>query len=955
MSLPPKDDPFATVKLEPRKAASDIASGVDAQTPQARVLAQELNRLRARRTALGAERFPSGEHGPRGPSDTVGIALSGGGIRSATISLGILRAMSRAGLIKYVDYISSVSGGSYIASFFCSRYVPSEWRGDVEEQTGEVCTGGTGDPLCGTDGERALDHLRQSGRHLLPGQVGDAIRLAVIATRSWLAVHLVLGVTLLAFFLLLKLPQLLWLTNDNLDIEADWAGKGLPELFWPSLWMRGYKVSHWFIASWLCPIAMAFIYIAAAFFGAYFLTRGSQSTPKSRVQRLLGGPGLWLGLLVIVAAITILIGPHLQAPFIKNDHDSAFFTQATRISIARTAEAAWIALSVAILALGACIAAEVLDAMKTDAETHKSVDLMAAPDPASPRVQEDRVRYRLTNWSTWCLSAGLFIGALALFDSIAQTIYVRGGEFGSVAKVTALLIASIPAIRKAVAQVTGSAKPGTSLGRLLAKFGRVLALLLGLLLAAAVGIFWATVAQWLAWWGGPIGSRSYEGNPWQQGLYGLFYETIACVLMSGAIAFAFSFLNLSTFANFYASSLRRAYLGASNVKRWAKTPPTPANRDHIDDDIALDRYYADTVLAPLHLINVTINDTASASSNTTQRDRKGKPLTVSPFGFLYPGNGVNSELEVIPHVNPAGPHPEKLSLSTWVGISGAAASTGMGHYGSLGLSLLAGLANLRLGYWWNPGKRGWRGLRDAVQWRLFDELTGKFPGSDGGRWYLTDGGHFEDTGAYELVRRRVGLIILCDNGGDPDYSFGDVVTLTRRIRIDFDADLSFVDDPLELDRIFGADTPLRHAFGTVAELGMTSTSAPTPKVFGPYAAIGRIRYDNPAGGLSPRTDSTLIVIKPRVCGLEAADLVAYARSNPPFPQQTTLDQTFDEAQWESYYRLGQIMGDRLFAPIPSDTSGTWNPRMFTAIDWTAVQSGAAWQAFPAWVRRTLHI
>jgi len=888
-------------------AASAPTSRPGSPRTQDEIFAQERERIAGRRKALDADFFKHNQNEARGLENTVGLALSGGGIRSATISLGILRALSGAGLLKYVDYISSVSGGSYIASFVCSRYVPSDWRGDVEVGVDQSCTGGTGDPFAGSDGEHALDHLRQSGRHLLPGHAGDAVRLAVVAIRSWLAVHLVLGVSLLAFFLLLKLPQVLWLKGDMLDLEASWVENGLEEPFWPSLWMRGYRVATWCIGSWLIPVAMAFLFVAVSLFSAYFLTRGKPPERGGRLRRIIGGPGFWVAALIAIVAVALLAG------FNVSDRGREVISPIASIMLAMS-----------LIALGGVIAAEVVDAMKTTRELTDSQGLFKTPEPASPRVQEDRVRYLLTNWTTWWLSTSLFCGALAFFDSVAQTIYVRTGQFNSVAQVSATVIASIPIIRKVLAEVVHRAEPGSSVGQALAKFGRFIALICGLIIATTIGVFWATIGQWLAWWGGPIGTFGTVVSPWSNGVLGLTLEAGAFVVLAIFIAFAFSFLNLSTFANFYASSLRRAYLGASNIQRWMGTP-TPANADHIDDDIALDRYYASGVKAPLHLINVTVNDTASRSSNTTQRDRRGKPLTISPSGYLYPSDGARGDLQAIPFAaGPGEQQPEKLALSTWIGISGAAASTGLGQYGSLGLSLLAGLANLRLGYWWDPGEgRGRlnRGLRAAVQSRLADELMGRFPGTDGARWYLTDGGHFENTGAYELIRRRCGLIVLCDNGGDAEYNFGDLVTLTRRVRIDFDAELRFIEEADELDRLFGSAAPLRKAFGTIGELGMTSQV----KTLGPYAALGRIRYAIPAGGIVNRSESTLMVIKPRVCGMETPDLVAYARAHPPFPQQTTIDQTFDEAQWESYYRLGQIMGDRLFASI---SDGTWNPNLF---------------------------
>src|SRR5439155_1523100 len=51
-----------------------------------------------------------------------GLALSGGGIRSASFNLGVLQAFFRAGLLRHVDYLSTVSGGGYIGSYLCALF-----------------------------------------------------------------------------------------------------------------------------------------------------------------------------------------------------------------------------------------------------------------------------------------------------------------------------------------------------------------------------------------------------------------------------------------------------------------------------------------------------------------------------------------------------------------------------------------------------------------------------------------------------------------------------------------------------------------------------------------------------------------------------------------------------------------------------------------------------------------
>ena len=231
--------------------------------------------------------------------------------------------------------------------------------------------------------------------------------------------------------------------------------------------------------------------------------------------------------------------------------------------------------------------------------------------------------------------------------------------------------------------------------------------------------------------------------------------------------------------------------------------------------------------------------------------------------------------------------------------------------------MMASLTNMRLGYWWERKRpRFWR-IRPPsklVQSYLLREMRATYEGTSADRWYLSDGGHYENTGVYELVRRRVPFIIASDNGADRYYEFTDVVNLIRKLRIDFEAEVEFLDDG-ELDGLFGS-TPLREVFGTLEEIRMhgaeamraPSTASPQPRA-GPYATLARIRYHAMGESTPP---STLLLIKPRIAGKELPDLLQYREVNAAFPQQPTTNQFFDEAQWESYYRLGQLIGDMVF-------------------------------------------
>jgi hypothetical protein len=56
----------------------------------------------------------------------VGLALSGGGARSATFNLGLLQSLAKNKVLQYCDYLSTVSGGGYIGSCLSSLLASSE-------------------------------------------------------------------------------------------------------------------------------------------------------------------------------------------------------------------------------------------------------------------------------------------------------------------------------------------------------------------------------------------------------------------------------------------------------------------------------------------------------------------------------------------------------------------------------------------------------------------------------------------------------------------------------------------------------------------------------------------------------------------------------------------------------------------------------------------------------------
>lgn len=836
----------------------------------------------------------------------IGLALSGGGIRSATFSLGILRGLSRLKLIHKFDYLSTVSGGSYVGAFYTSLFTHPRERGGASKSWSSPTA--ADDPLGTTFGSAAIRQLRESGRYLMPGGAGDALRIAVMAFRNWVAVQLVIGLSLLALFLCGKTAQVALVACSRIQaFERYLAEEGWPMWLWPIEWLQGYPFRLAILSS-LWPFAMACLGFAVALNWAYWLAR-LEGIQKSRLWRTLGSAA------TIGTAIIVVVCVGLDQ-----------WTGGSGRSLV-----------VAVLGAGALlfyIAAEFCDYILTKAS--------GAGAMAVAREQEDRVRNRITGWATFAVKWALIIGFFAVVDTIGQSVYTLLQQsrttLAAPLSVAAILAAATPVLQRtlAVIQRFGSAPV------LLRRFGRWIALLVGSLLALTILSLWAIVADYIAWRGDPIGT---VGEPIIQAspVMSLIVTTAFFASITGCIGLSFGFLNLSSFIGFYAGRLRRAYLGASNPHRVDGRKPS--DQDDPGDDITPVHYYRPGSGAPLHLINVTIAETRGEGSALVQRDRKGRPMTLSPAGYLVPTVG-EERVRIRfgnTHQKTAVKSPSAatdLPMSTWIAISGAAFSTAIGSYTSTGFSLLAGLANLRLGYWWKPFREN--GALRPTQWiqrYLLREFLARFGGIFHHRWYLTDGGHFENTGVYELVRRRVPLIVACDNGADPDYDFGDIVNLTRKLRIDFEAELDFM-PCAELDKLLGRSTPTRMLFGELGDLVRFHKGSSSR---GPYAALARITA--PARPGKDAYLGTMILIKPRLGGLELADLLDYNRVDATFPQQTTGDQFFDEAQWESYYRLGIMIAELIFSP-PANRQ-RWTPSGLAPVDvTTAPWFGEEWVRQP---------
>jgi hypothetical protein len=156
------------------------------------------------------------------------------------------------------------------------------------------------------------------------------------------------------------------------------------------------------------------------------------------------------------------------------------------------------------------------------------------------------------------------------------------------------------------------------------------------------------------------------------------------------------------------------------------------------------------------------------------------------------------------------------------------------------------------------------------------------------RWfvYLTDGGHIENLGIYELLRRRCCLIIAVDAEADPNMTFNSLVTLQRYARIDMGVRIE-----LPWQEIRAATLTTGAAIASSGGPGVLTTRA------GPHCAIGKIYY-------SSGEEGRLLYVKSSLSGDESDYVVDYKRRYPQFPHETTGDQFFSEEQFEVYRALG---------------------------------------------------
>lgn len=415
--------------------------------------------------------------------------------------------------------------------------------------------------------------------------------------------------------------------------------------------------------------------------------------------------------------------------------------------------------------------------------------------------------------------------------------------------------------------------------------------------------------------------ESYEAIPFYLPLLtGLLFFAVGIVLSRRIDTNRFSLHAM------YRARLIRAYLGASRLESERSPDPFTEfdEKDNIpmgalhryDDQSKNDEAAKSSLRGPFHIINIALNLTNA--KNLAWQERKAASFIVSPLhagaiktGFrrIWPSNKAGQPvIRSYPWTTDKSDcygGATGISLGTAMTISGAAASPNMGYHSSPLIAFLMTMFNVRLGWWLgNPGPSGnatfWKSTPDSAIKPILGELFG-FTNDTNKYVYLSDGGHFENLGLYEMVLRRNRFIIVSDASCDEKCTFEDLGNAIRKIRVDLGIPIDFSDDFKIRAR---SDDPAAKA--------------------GRYWAIGRIRYSavdkfvTDPDDKPDDIDGLLLYIKPGFYGNEPRDIFNYASSKNAFPHESTGDQFFSESQFESYRALGKYAIDTIQSTLQQE-------------------------------------
>lgn len=786
-----------------------------------------------------------------GPEFRAGLALSGGGVRSASVALGVLQTLANKDLLKRFHYLSTVSGGGFIGSAL--SWFWSQKRVDEEQHLALSCGkivrfGAQCDDFpfqevnekpteVGRQAVENLGFLRGHGSYLTSG---DGIGFAGLAVALLRTVFLSLAVWVLVLILCFGAFEVLdyWIASLTVKKISANLNSGSEALKAAYEYRWSFRVLGLAVGAGV-TIFLAGITVFSVL--ARFKLDSAVSSTKSRQRTTLA---------VVCGAMVIAIA--LIATIIVKQMDSS---QAGIIVLFIFA----FLFAVAFMMLAA---AEVFD----------------------PANRSYFLRRLIERRAGVFLPIGVIFGFVSVFPQIGAFAARSAGELpesllflGPVGGVITLLSGVGTALYGYYLKAK-SILPGLA-GQAFAIAGSIL-FVAGLLLLTFIAAHEiAGVSNFLA------GSTQDPA---------LKVAIVVTSLVTALIIGGLGSVNAIGLHRFYRDRLMETFMpGRKSVEDGTALKSNVADALSLSDVI---RSGEDRGNRPYHLINshaILIND-----DDPKVALRGGDNFLLSPY---FVGCSATGWVRTAEYELRYGP----LSLATAMAVSGAATNANAGYIGS-GLtrdrvvSAVMSILNIRLGLWvgnpkkvpqvtskslvQNQGGRPWFGAKVASFFHplLTYGILGYGFHRDASFLELSDGGHFENLGLYELARRQLDLIVVVDAEHDTTTSLSALVSSTNRIREDFGIAARFCDGKGP-EFFFGQD-------GDQYPAGVRFAKSP-------YIVV-ELRY--PTGKRSVLIYLKSVMIKE----LEFATK-GYKASNEDFPHQSTVDQFFDPDQFDAYRDLGK--------------------------------------------------
>jgi Patatin-like phospholipase len=920
----------------------------------------------------------------------IGLSFSGGGIRSATFNLGVLQALREQRLLPFVDYLSTVSGGGYVGSWFTAtnyrlaqtmqqdpaapaaqeaQRLYRDWNflseGDPPVNAEALAQApmqpaaafkhvpmrqNAQDPAGGRhQGSALIHHLRCFSRYLAP-KSGITSADVWTMTSIWLRNTVLMQVTICAgLALLIGLVAMLPFLFRSLTALAVMP-KGGVSLSWIT------QAPVWTVAvllQMICILVICRVCVKGV--------RRVQLPQKERVG--LGSSAVGSALILVPC---LLIGSFLAG------------VQLWRMGLDEIPVFGW---------------------LKGSAATEHPVRALFPLDPSVALMvlvvswlsvwvsyrSLLKTQRRKKSWGFWLVSSGLqWAAGMGLIHAVSQVISwlnqgatahdsaqayawgclllpvmimlgyccfqvisigLLGGEMSESVRewwgragawvlmgTTLFIISGLTAVMGPVLLdwVELQSVFGSSL-----VMGWVLTLMLGLLagksphtgrpgkvgplevitshlpLLFLIGLLLAVswcVRVWM-WPEGHQPQQSFllEAYPPHEVLAAVKRWGVLMLICTVIVVLMLQYLDLNTVSMnpFYRNRLTRCYLGGSRLPGQRRVQPV-TGFDRKDDlfmsllshgksqSKSAEAEGAPGFRGPFHIINTAVN--AGASAGLDVQDRSAESFIFTPLHVGYStwrmalgdeATAPEAEREKRICYRPARGFDGKKgwTLGTAMSVSGAAASPNSGYHTSPLVAFMLTMFNARLGWWvLNPQKKTSTSADSSPITAglscLLAELTGS-ASLNSDFIYLSDGGHFENLGLYELVRRRCRIIIVGDAECDPQHQFHGLGMAIRRCRIDFGAEIVIDTTPLLPD--------------------------PTTGLCRNHGVAGRVIY---ADG----QEALLFYLKSSLTGDEPLDVKQYRSEHATFPHETTGDQFYTEAQFESYRQLGRHAANQFLCP-----------------------------------------